>query len=66
MQYEVVVTKTTTQHKEFIVEADGVGEASDIAQQLAANEDFWSWEEVESIEYDVVSIEETNRTIEIK
>lgn len=56
MKYEVVVKQLTIQYKVLTVEADSPDEAGDIAERDAAKLDYWSWNEIDTNEFEVIEI----------
>jgi len=57
MKYDVVVKQTLIQYKVFTVEASNADEAADIAERDAAELDFWSWDEIDTNEFEVIDVE---------
>jgi hypothetical protein len=57
MKYDVVVKQTLIQYKVFTVEASNADEAADIAERDASELDFWSWDEIDTNEFEVIDVE---------
>ncbi len=57
MKWEVVVKQTTIQYKVFTIEAEIEYDAIAIAERDAEKLDFWSWDEIDTNDFEVVSVE---------